>query len=558
MSLTRRNTLKILGTYTALATIGGIPLVASGSMNPMPRMPLDVFVMNPKWLEALRTGVKEMKLRKPSDPLSWFFQAAIHGVTEEAINQAIKDDPNVPSVVKYWNQCPHHGQHSANFLPWHRAYTYYFEKILRLHTNDPSFSLPYWNYHPKQNRKFPQEFGIKHLDGNINNDTEENINPLFLDARDFYFTNYEHPFAEGLPLLELSDSAVDISLPMQSTVFFGETDAEGLGGSIADEDALTRGLLECYPHDQIHRAVGGMVIAPDPIQPGCEGTVGAMAYPPTAGFDPIFCVHHANIDRIWANWSCMPGKGWGKLPPKSWFDEKPWFFFETDGNIVNEPRKKYFDHRALGVRFYDEDPECKPLALPEMPSENSKSQRTVSIENHTRKFHIAANVTSALSVPAVQVSSIPISLIQHQELRQLINNLSKKSIEKRILMRIKDLQIGTIYGTGFDIHITSNKYAPLTRESLSFVGSIALFRHKTKESTHKDHKSSDPSEQLTDTFDVTKVMGAANESNLDNLHVVFAPYSLLEAVGAEKTRTNTVFVNLNGLTFSSIDFETLE
>jgi serine/threonine protein kinase len=38
--------------------------------------------------------------------------------------------------------------------------------ILRLHTEDDRFSLPYWNYTEKANRKFPKEFGIKHLDGN--------------------------------------------------------------------------------------------------------------------------------------------------------------------------------------------------------------------------------------------------------------------------------------------------------------------------------------------------------------------------------------------------------
>jgi len=347
MELSRRDAVKLLG-MSAAATVcspmGVVNQAQASSSAPLARMPLEEFVQDSQLLAALRKGVKAMKRRKPSDPLSWFYQAAIHGVTDDAIKKASADDANVSNVFRkrYWNQCPHDGENSANFLPWHRAYTYYFEKILRMHTEDDRFSLPYWNYTDEKNRKFPREFGIKHLDGNLNNDNEDNINPLYLAERDFYFTGYEHPFATGLPLLELSDSAVDISLPMNSPVFFGETEREGLAGGIADEDPSTRGLLESYPHDQIHRAVGGIIDSSTG-----EGTAGAMATPPTAGFDPIFSIHHCNIDRLWAEWSCMPGKKWGKLPSDYWFNERPWFFFNIDGKSVNEPRKMYFDYRAL-------------------------------------------------------------------------------------------------------------------------------------------------------------------------------------------------------------------
>ncbi|HWS17481.1 MAG TPA: tyrosinase family protein, partial [Candidatus Elarobacter sp.] len=137
---------------------------------------------------------------------------------------------------------------------------------------------------------------------------------------------------------------------MNSPVFFGETEREGLAGGIADEDPSTRGLLESYPHDQIHRAVGGIIDSSTG-----EGSAGAMASPPTAGFDPIFSIHHSNIDRLWTEWACKPGKKWGKIPSDYWFDERPWYFYDTDGKVVNEPRRKYFDHRALGIRFRYED-----------------------------------------------------------------------------------------------------------------------------------------------------------------------------------------------------------
>ena len=134
-----------VGVFTrrcAIGLIGGfLPVGLSTGWNcavaaqpPMPRMPLEEFTQSRELVAALRKGVTAMKARKPSDPLSWFYQAAIHGVTDEKVQEALKFDPQVANVdqKKYWNQCPHSGQNSANFLPWHRAYIYYFERILRL------------------------------------------------------------------------------------------------------------------------------------------------------------------------------------------------------------------------------------------------------------------------------------------------------------------------------------------------------------------------------------------------------------------------------------------
>jgi len=52
---------------------------------PTARLPLEEFVQSDVLLKAFRKGVREMKKRKPSDPLSWFYQAAIHGVTPEKV-----------------------------------------------------------------------------------------------------------------------------------------------------------------------------------------------------------------------------------------------------------------------------------------------------------------------------------------------------------------------------------------------------------------------------------------------------------------------------------------
>ena len=302
------------------------------------------------------------------------------------------DDPKIIAVdqKKYWNQCPHFGQASANFLPWHRAYTHYFERILRAHTGEPRFALPYWDYSKPDNYRFPREFGKRKLDQPLDGNDS---NPLFHGERNVYFTGWDHWSDPNYkPYSQLTPEAVDWSPAKDSKLFFGLTERDGIGGAVADEDMYTRGRLESFPHDPIHRLVGGVINLPpipDPDHPGKvkeqESAAGGMASPPTAGFDPIFCVHHSNIDRLWAEWSCMADKEWGKFPPQDWFDATPWVFFDVTLNNgmlkpveVNLPRKTYFDYRALGISFKYEDLTKTPLALPEPCSRASTAARRVS------------------------------------------------------------------------------------------------------------------------------------------------------------------------------------
>lgn len=496
-----------------------------------------------------------MKKRKPSDPLSWFYQAAIHGVTTEAVIEAAKTDPGVERVFqkRYWNQCPHNGENSANFLPWHRGYTYWFEKILRMHSEIDDFALPYWNYtEPKklENRFFPKEFGIQHLDGNLSNDNPDNINPLFDIERDYYFCGYEHPFAQGLPLLALSESAVDTHRMMNCDVFFGDVESEGIGGGIADEDPSTRGLVEQSPHDQIHRAVGGIITK---IVDGKEkDTVGAMANPSTAGFDPIFPVHHSNIDRLWAEWSCMPGKAWGKLPSEYWFNERAWFFYDTDGRVANEPRKAYFDYRGLGIRFKYEDETCTPLALPDVSKEK--------IERLAHRVHRLELLTTQhvdISVLPLGRSALRLKTDTAEKLRTSAMNIRTAAPanrnKQRIIARISNVDLGLVWGTGFDVHLTDQPAATLSRRDASFVGSISLFRH-TSDSPHDGHMHGASGE--SETFDVTKAIASTKEENINRLHLVLIPYPLLTVPGRNTTILNrSTALKASGLEILTMDLQ---
>src|SRR5262249_44527661 len=107
-------------------------------------------------ITAFKKAVKVMKSRPATDPTSWDFQANLHATT----------DLSNPA----WNQCQH-GNYF--FLPWHRMYTYWFERIAREASGDPDFALPYWNYATPSARALPEVFRVP----------ADSTNPLFVAQR---------------------------------------------------------------------------------------------------------------------------------------------------------------------------------------------------------------------------------------------------------------------------------------------------------------------------------------------------------------------------------------
>ena len=112
------------------------------------RQSLSTFVRDPAAWRRSGVGVAAMKARAPSDPKSRFFQAATHAYNDAAYADALARDPGVARVdaQRFWNKCPHFGQSSADFLIWHRAFIYNFERVLRDAAGRSDVALPDWDY----------------------------------------------------------------------------------------------------------------------------------------------------------------------------------------------------------------------------------------------------------------------------------------------------------------------------------------------------------------------------------------------------------------------------
>ncbi len=239
------------------------------------------------WPDALlwyARGVAAMKKRPLADPLSWRFFAAIHGFEPTkwggfGYYDAKQDSPPTTTELDlYWWQCWHG---SWYFLPWHRGYLIAFEQAIRAEIvalNGPAdWTLPYWNYFASGQQKIPPAFASTTW-------PDGDDNPL-------YETYRYGPNGDGDVVIPLDDISLDA---LDDPFFAGSAGGgQGFGGAdtgVTNHGGGTHGNLESNPHDLIHVLVGGTV------------TPGLMSDPDTAGLDPIFYLHHANIDRLWEVW----------------------------------------------------------------------------------------------------------------------------------------------------------------------------------------------------------------------------------------------------------------
>jgi tyrosinase len=222
-------------------------------------------------------AIAEMQTRPMNDPTSWRYQAAIHDYARGSDPNATPADalPSASDQTTFWAQCQHA---SWYFLPWHRMYLAYFEQVVAAtvqHLGGPSdWALPYWNYSDSANpnaRKLPPAFRATTMPNG-------KPNPLRIPARVRGNSGKDVTTPAGVSINCLKD---------QWFAAQGTGGDPGFGGpaTLFHHDPGPAGMLEATPHGSIHVAVGGFM--------------GAFN---TAGLDPIFWLHHCNLDRLWVVW----------------------------------------------------------------------------------------------------------------------------------------------------------------------------------------------------------------------------------------------------------------
>jgi hypothetical protein len=290
-------------------------------------------------VESYRRGVDAMMKRDVVDKTSWWFQANIHDLPDEELAK-------LRSLERYWRQCPHKNYF---FLSWHRAYLYFFERIVRKASGDADFTLPYWPYDDPLQASLPAAFApdADEIGSSPANPPLSRRNPLARAIR----LEYVDRRWIGLTAVATEMNAV---LALDRFTADDKLDAQTAFGGVRSSallDGQATGGIEGSPHNRVHQTMG------------IEGDLGS---PATAARDPIFWLHHANIDRLWVRWT-DPARG--RLPP---VDDDVWM--KTRFNFVDEDGKDRVltGEEVLDTQFqlgyrYDDDP-LRPSRLQMSPS----------------------------------------------------------------------------------------------------------------------------------------------------------------------------------------------
>jgi tyrosinase len=318
-------------TLTAIAGRFGVSLAALTAANPQITNPDRIFpgqilttsivyVRHDIWtldqqrhwhpiIYAYARGISVMQQRAATDPTSWEYQAAVHGMFPDPLDG-------------FRSQCQHN---SWYFGSWHRMYLYWFEQMIRAAIQDLpdiddetklTWALPYWNYsNPDENddsrRKLPQAF----LDTTLPDGVTPN--PLRDSTR---FLND----GSAMPA-----QVVRLAQALAPTSFAGPGGFAGgkAGFNHFNEDPnAAAGPLEQTPHNVVHGQVGG--------------NMGGFE---TAGLDPIFWLHHANIDRLWDVWLGQSGRA--NSTEAAWLTGLTFKFHDEQGVVHNQQSDDVIDLR---------------------------------------------------------------------------------------------------------------------------------------------------------------------------------------------------------------------
>jgi hypothetical protein len=284
---------------------------------------------------AYARAVATMQARPASDPTSWAFQAAIHGTFGA-----------VPAGVRF-NECQHQ---QWFFLPWHRMYLHFFERIVRaavVAAGGPAdFALPYWDYEgPGDGAMLPPAFRATTL-------PDGSANPLLVASpRRSAVMN-----AGGTIPPDARNSA-----PALAVTNFSGPPEPGFGGRMSAPAHFLNfesiGALESTPHNVVHPLVGGSV---DSRVRNCNASL--MTKPSCAALDPIFWLHHANIDRLWNRWLGLGG-GRGHPADPAWRSQSFTLHDETGAQVTITVADVLDSEAQLGYR-YDDVPTVTPAMVP--------------------------------------------------------------------------------------------------------------------------------------------------------------------------------------------------
>jgi hypothetical protein len=529
-----RNTSLTVGRAMATILIVGFPVTVHAQQ--AVRLSWQEFAQEGKRVDSFRKAVAMMKARNSADHgsaayrKSWQYWANIHGYfgSQSPFGTVASARSRVPATYRQyfnglsdatppdqlakdvWANC----QHGTRwFFPWHRLYLFYFEKQLQDAAGDPTLRLPYWDYTNPNQLKMPDEFA----------------QPTYIDANGVRQPNplFEKRRAPGWDRGAALDS-----------------DSTNVDSALRDRNFPTyQSDIESNVHGYVHCTVS------------VDCPVVDMGSVPYSSNDPIFWIHHANIDRLWSCWSNASDH---RNPNDNAFLNRSFSFVDINGQKVTKIVGDLFNGALIDYR-YEKETNCSRSTLVASGSASGEESlaATKIAEMTKEKFNELLAEPKSLNVPTMPVSlksattKVKVKLRDDNDMKML-NSLARQASP---VLPTKTRLI--LSGITFDAPPTTKFYVYLedgtNPQRREYAGTINFFATEPRASSH-DHEGETvaPQSGLTRAFDVTEALRKLHDDKgaLTDVTVTFV------ATSGRHNGDETAKVNPKAnLTVKSIDFQ---
>lgn len=426
-------------------------------------------------LDIYAYAVGRMTQIPVGDPRSWLWQWYTHAVDGRTTKNAEMErilgfNPPLRQLAQdMWNTCPHQGGDPFYFLPWHRMYVYFFEEIVRFVSGVPSFTLPYWNYtspDPSKRGIVPVQFRSPRAFIML---YRQNRNPV---------ANSNFPITTGQ-----QGDLMGIRNIMSTASYSDSGFIQGVG---------TR--IDTGIHGFIHTLVG------------TETNMGNVPY---AASDPLFWVHHANIDRMWASWNAA-----GRSNPTGTQQGLTQFVFadQTGARRLGQV-SDYLATEQLGYTYDTlmavDGTEIRPTFNGQMLTRSRRSVAADAADNSTPSVIARSSEAVTIEAKPVQVSLVPSQ-----------RSSMETDPSQRYFLVLRDLRAPSPPGVVYHIHLTHGIAPP---EENNYVGSVTFFgAGSSGQGSHAGATQSMLKPLYS--FDVTDVMSAIKDQGpLELIMVTIVP-----------------------------------
>jgi hypothetical protein len=322
---------------------------------------------------------------------------------QAAIHGTTMND-NLPS----WNTCHLNGE-SDFFFSWHRMYLYFFERILRAKSGRQYLTLPYWD--TQANPVIPASYR-----------DNSPVNPLYDATRNSTMNS-------GGSLPSTISTAYNSSLAI-TTYYSFQNDLNG------------------GPHGAVHNTISGN-----------------MSFVTTAAQDPVFWLHHSNVDRLWEKWLGMCG---GRSnPTDGTWRSKSFTFFDENGTAVTLSGNQIVEiANQLRYRYQDLPvvPSCTSSRPVAPPTRDELITKEAAVEINGRTQRTAFTETSADKV--------------QQFIRQKNRstfNFNTTAQQERLIVTFEGITVEHMPEGAIEVYLNLPEGATPSAQSSHFAGLLDLF-----------------------------------------------------------------------------------